>query len=239
MSNRDRIYRNRVSSDDLTSFHVCVRQTDLFISSDQRLYQQALESVYTYRAHIESYAKMHPDFLTALSPVKTDDAAPPIIRDMTKAALAANVGPMASVAGAISEYVAYDLLKISQNVIVENGGDIFLKTKRETRVGIFAGASPLTFKLNLLLKPSRMPVGICTSSGTIGHSLSFGKADAVSVISKSSIMADAAATAIGNLVKGIRDIRPALEKGIEIDGVLGALIIIGDQFGVIGDVELT
>jgi ApbE superfamily uncharacterized protein (UPF0280 family) len=145
---------------------------------------------------------------------------------------------MASVAGAIAEYVANDLLKMSQNVIVENGGDISLKTNREVRVGIFAGNSPLTYKINLLLKPAQMPVGVCTSSGTVGHSLSFGNADAVCVISKSSTMADAAATAIGNLVKGKEDIRTSLEKGIEIEGVLGALIIIGDQFGAIGDIEL-
>jgi hypothetical protein len=157
---------------------------------------------------------------------------------MIKAALAANVGPMASVAGAISEYVANDLLNISQNVIVENGGDIFLKTLREVRVGIFAGNSPLTYKINLLLKPAQMPLGVCTSSGTVGHSLSFGKADAVCVVSKSSTLADAAATAIGNLVKGKGDIRAALEEGIKIEGILGALIIIGEHFGVIGDIEL-
>jgi ApbE superfamily uncharacterized protein (UPF0280 family) len=145
---------------------------------------------------------------------------------------------MASVAGAISEYVANELLKMSQNVIVENGGDIYLKTKEEVRVAVFAGNSPLTYKIGLLLKPKQMPMGVCTSSGTVGHSLSFGKADAVCVLSKSSTMADAAATAIGNLVKDKGDIRTALDKGIKIDGVLGALIVMGEHFGVIGDVEL-
>jgi ApbE superfamily uncharacterized protein (UPF0280 family) len=145
---------------------------------------------------------------------------------------------MASVAGAISEYVANELLKMSQNVIVENGGDIYLKTQEEVRVGVFAGNSPLTYKVGLLLKPEQMPLGVCTSSGTVGHSLSFGKADAVCVLSKSSTMADAAATAIGNLVKGKGDIRTALEKGIKIEGVLGALIVMGEHFGVIGDIEL-
>ncbi len=238
MSSDDRIYRNRVSSRDLATFNVCTQQSDLLVSTDQPFYQQALEAVYTYRGYIESYAKNHHDFLTSLSPVRSDDAAPPIIRDMIKAGITANVGPMAAVAGAISEYVAHDLLKISANVIVENGGDIFLKTIRDVKVGIFAGKSPLTFKINILLHNARMPIGVCTSSGTVGHSLSFGKADAVTVISKSSILADAAATAIGNLVKKKGDIRFALEKGMEIPGVLGVLIIVGDQIGVIGDVEL-
>jgi hypothetical protein len=238
MSYQERTYRNRVSHNDLTSFHICVRETDLLIFCDTDLSQKALESVYICRGFIESYIKNHPDFLTSFSPVRADDFAPPIIRNMIMAALAANVGPMASVAGAISEYVANDLLKMSQNVIVENGGDIFLKTLREVRVGIFAGNSPLTYKINLLLKPAQMPLGVCTSSGTVGHSLSFGKADAVCVVSKSSTVADAAATAIGNLVKGKGDLRTALEKGIEIEGILGALIIIGEHFGVIGDIEL-
>jgi ApbE superfamily uncharacterized protein (UPF0280 family) len=157
---------------------------------------------------------------------------------MITAAIAADVGPMASVAGAVSEYVGNDLLAVSKNVIVENGGDIFLKIQKEVRVGIFAGNSPLTYKINLLFKPSQMPLGVCTSSGSVGHSLSFGKADAVCVVSKSPTMADAAATAVGNLVKGKEDIRAALEKGLEIEGVLGALIIVADQFGVIGDMEL-
>lgn len=181
---------------------------------------------------------MHPDFLTSLAPLDDDDIAPPIIRDMLKASLAANVGPMASVAGAISEYVGKDLLKLSENVIIENGGDIYLKTQENVRVAVYAGNSPLTYKIGLLLKPGQMPLGVCTSSGTVGHSLSFGKADAVCVLSRSSTMADAAATAMGNMVKGKEDIRTALEKGIKIEGVSGALIVIADHFGAIGEVEL-
>jgi ApbE superfamily uncharacterized protein (UPF0280 family) len=238
MSYQERTYRNRVSHSDLKSFHVCVRETDLLIYCDTDISQKAFESVYIYRGFIECYIKNHPDFLTSLSPVRVDDFAPPIIRDMITASLATNVGPMASVAGAVSEYVGNDLLAMSRNVIVENGGDIFVKTQREVRVAIFAGNSPLTYKINLLLRPAQMPIGICTSSGTVGHSFSFGKADAVCVLSQSSTIADAAATAIGNLVKGKGDIRTALKKGLEIEGVLGALIIIGDQFGVIGDMEL-
>ena len=238
MSYQERTYRNRVSHNDLTSFHICVSETDLSIYCDSDLSQKALEAVYIYRGFIESYIKNHPDFLTSLSPLRTDDLAPPIIKDMITATLAANVGPMASVAGAISEYVANDLLMLSPNTIVENGGDIFLKTLREVRVGIFAGKSPLTYKITLLLRPAQMPLGVCTSSGTVGHSLSFGKADAVCVVSKSSTLADAAATAIANLVKGKRDIRAALDKGMQIEGVLGALIIMGEHFGVIGEIEL-
>ncbi len=238
MNYQERTYRNRISRNSLTQFRLCVRETDLLIHSDTDLSQKALESVYAYRGFIESYIKTHPDFLTSLAPIHDNDVAPPIIRDMLKASLAADVGPMATVAGAISEYVANDLLKLTQNIIIENGGDIYLKSQEEVRVAVFAGNSPLTYKIGLLLKPEQMPLGVCTSSGTVGHSLSFGKADAVCVLSRSSTMADAAATAIGNMVKGKRDIRTALEKGIKIEGVLGVLIVIAEHFGVIGDVEL-
>jgi len=238
MSYQERTYRNRVSQNSLTSFRLCVRETDLLIHCDTDLSQKSLESVYAYRGFIESYIRMHPDFLTSLAPLDDDDIAPPIIRDMLKASLAANVGPMASVAGAISEYVGKDMLKLSENVIIENGGDIYLKTQEDVRVAVYAGNSPLTYKIGLLLKPAQMPLGVCTSSGTVGHSLSFGKADAVCVLSRSSTMADAAATAIGNMVNGKEDIRTALEKGIKIEGVLGALIVIADHFGAIGEVEL-
>ncbi|MGZ3647416.1 MAG: UPF0280 family protein [Syntrophales bacterium] len=238
MNYEERTYRNRVSQNSLTSFHLCVRETDLLIHCDTDLSQKALESVYIYRRFIESYINRYPYFLTSLAPIQDDDVAPPIVRAMLQASLAANVGPMAAVAGAISEYVARELLKMSQNVIVENGGDIYLKCEKEVRVGVFAGNSPLTYKISLLVKPEQMPIGVCSSSGTVGHSLSFGKADAVCVLSKSSTMADAAATAIGNLVKEKRDIRIALEKGMKIQGVLGCLIVIGEHFGVIGDIEL-
>jgi uncharacterized protein len=238
MSYQERTYRNRVSQNSLAAFHLRVRETDLLIHCDTDLSQKALESVYIYRGFIESYIERHPDFLTSLLPIRHDDLAPPIIRDMLNASLAANVGPMAAVAGAISEYVANDLIVISQNVIVENGGDICLKTEQEVRVGVFAGNSPLTYNIGLLLKPEQMPLGVCTSSGTVGHSLSFGRADAVCVLSKSATLADAAATAIGNLLKGKGDIRTALEKGMKIEGVLGALIVVGEHFGVIGDIEL-
>jgi hypothetical protein len=238
MKHRERTYRNKVSNNSLISFHVSVRETDLFIRSDKELYDVALQSVYKYRGFIESYIKYHPDFLTSLKPITDDELAPHIIKDMLKTSNEADVGPMAAVAGAIAEYVGNDLLNLSCNVIVENGGDIFLKTEKDVKVGIFAGDSPLSYKIGLKLRSEKMPTGVCTSSGTVGHSLSFGKADAVCVLSRSSTMADAAATAIGNLVKNKGDIKMALERGINIEGVSGMVIIVGEHCGAIGDVEI-
>ena len=125
----------------------------------------------------------------------------------------------------------------TENLIIENGGDIFLKSKNNLTVSVYAGESPLSYKVKLIVKPEETPLGICTSSATVGPSLSFGKADAVCVISKSATLADAAASAIGNQVKSKKDIKTALDYGIKIPGVRGILIIVGNDMGAIGEVE--
>jgi len=238
MEYRERTYRHKISKNDLLSFHISVRETDLFVSSDRDLTQAAIQSVYRYRGFIETYIASHPLFLTSLSPIQRDDLPPPIVRDMLESSRIAGVGPMAAVAGAIAQYVGYDLLENACNVIVENGGDIFLKSENEVRVGIFAGESPLSYKVALKIRPEEMPIGVCTSSGTVGHSLSFGRADAVCVTSKSAPIADAAATSICNLVKGEGDVKMALEAGAKLNGVLGIVIIMKDKLGAWGTIEL-
>ena len=234
----ERTYRNKIIRDSLTSYQVKVRETDLYISSDVDLKQATLQSVHKYRGHLESYIKIHPDFLTSLTPIDQDHLAPDIVRDMLRVSSMAGVGPMASVAGAVAEYVGRDLLPQTLNVIVENGGDIFLKTLNEITVGIFAGDSPLSEKIALRVRPSETPLGICTSSATVGPSLSLGRADAVCVKSRSASLADAVATAVGNVCKSKSDIRKALALGSGITGVLGILIIMGGELGAWGEMEL-
>jgi ApbE superfamily uncharacterized protein (UPF0280 family) len=148
------------------------------------------------------------------------------------------VGPMAAVAGAISQYVGSDLRQFSRNVIIENGGDDYIFSERDVIASIYAGKSPFGDKLRIKLKAQDLPMGVCTSSGTIGHSLSFGRADAVTVLSKSAILADAAATAIGNRVKDKTCINESLHWGMSIEEVLGVLIIIDDKLGMAGQIEL-
>jgi ApbE superfamily uncharacterized protein (UPF0280 family) len=144
---------------------------------------------------------------------------------------------MASVAGAIAEFVGYDLLNESENVIIENGGDIFLKSNRDLVVSIFAGESTLSSNLKLSIKCNDTPLGICTSSATVGPSLSFGRADAVCVVSRSATLADAAASAIGNRVKSEKDVKSALAYGMTIAGIKGVVIVIDNYLGAIGGIE--
>jgi hypothetical protein len=234
----ERTYRHNILKNNLISYQVTVRETDLFISSDVELKEAALTSVHHHRAHLEAYLACHPEFLTALSPLRNDDLAPDIVRDMLHVARMADVGPMAAVAGAMAQHVGLDLLKLTSNVIVENGGDIFMYYNAEVNIGIFAGESPLSHKLAIRIRPEEMPVGVCTSSATVGPSLSLGNADAACVKSKSASLADAVATAVANRVKTKKDIRKAIAYGSHIPGVLGLLIIMGDELGVWGDIEL-
>lgn len=233
-----RTYRSLINKDCLVSYNVKIHESDLFISSDKKLEIPVLESLANHRNILETYIKSHPDFRTSLLPLSDDKMAPPIIRKMLASSNVCGVGPMAGIAGAVAEFVGMDLVPLTDNIIIENGGDIFIKSQNNRIVSVFAGTSPLSYKVNFMIKPEMTPIGVCTSSATVGPSLSFGIADAVCVISSSSTLADAAASAIGNQIKKKRDIKKALERGIEIPGVQGVVVIVGAEMGVIGQVEL-
>jgi ApbE superfamily uncharacterized protein (UPF0280 family) len=236
----ERFYRyQQQSREGGTAFQVKYRETDLWIRAERGVEKEALEAVLNLRYLLERYIAENPEFLRSLSPLPDDPTAPALIRQMLGAARAAGVGPMAAVAGAIAQAVSTSLKPRTRAIIVENGGDCYLDTAEDTQVGIYAGPrSPFKGRIALRFPSSRFPLGICTSSGVIGHSLSFGKADALTVVSKDAALADAAATAIGNLVKTPGDITSALEKASSIPGIEGVLVLIKDKMGVWGDLEL-
>ena len=228
-----------MKSEGLVTFEVKELETDLLISAAKDLENKARESVLNYREELRSYIKKNNDFFTSLEPIDVADDAPRIVKAMAAAGRRASVGPMAAVAGAMAEFVGRELLAYTDEVIVENGGDIFIKTKIKRILGIFAGEnSPFSGKLAIEISPSSEGLGVCTSSGTVSHSLSFGKADAALIISGDAALADAAATAMGNAVKN----KDCIEKGIDIarsiDGVMGALVIVGDKLGSWGEIKL-
>ena len=233
-----RTYRHWIKDKNLVSFNVVVKETDLYIRASTDLKRKALKLLLKYRDILERYIERHPSFLTSLEPIVTGDDAPRIVSEMAESARKVGTGPMASVAGAIAEFVGSQLLAFSTEVIVENGGDIYLKSLGKRRIGIYAGKSPLTGKIGLEINGRDTPLGICTSSGTVGHSLSYGKADAVIVLSKSAALADAAATAIGNLIIQTSDIPSGIEFARSTDGLKGVIIIKDDKVGLWGEVKL-
>jgi len=232
-----RLYRNQVLARDLFSFEVMVKETDLYISANQDLTSVANELVRRHRTNIEVFLSKNPVFQKTFSPIDVPANAPDIIKRMADAAKLVGVGPMAAVAGAMSEYVGRGLVEHSDEVIVENGGDIFIVTAKERKIGIFAGNSPLSNKIAVVIKPEDTPLGICTSSGTVGHSVSFGKADAVVVFSKNTALADAAATKIGNLIHSKDDIKQAIEYAQGVPGIEGSIIVVGDSLAGWGNFE--
>ena len=233
---QNRYYRDWQGTGELVSFKVQVSESDLLIMAEKDLSAEAREALVKYRHQLESYIKVHPEFLATLKPYFVEPLVPPLIRDMALAGQKANVGPMAAVAGAIAEKVGAELLKYSREVIIENGGDIFIAGTKKRSVGIYGGKK--IKDLAVEIGPEKMPCGVCTSSGVMGHSLSFGKADSATVISGSASLADAAATAVCNMVQSAEDIEKALEYALGIEGVTGAVICKDKTVGIKGDVKL-
>ena len=235
---RERKYRERVEAKGLESFHVAVKETDLWVSAEGMLIKETEDRVFEYRAQLENYIRNHPEFARTLHPYPEDPFAPPMVKEMIRCTRDIGVGPMASVAGAISQFVAQGLLEMTGQVIVENGGDIYLTVKRPVTVSVFAGESPLSEKIGLQIPVRQMPLGVCASSGTVGHSLSTGTADAVCLISPSAVLADGAATALCNRVKGKTDLEKVPEWAGQIADIEGGIAILGDRMVTWGDVEL-
>ena len=233
-----RTYRHWINDKDLVSFSVVVKETDLFIRANRNLRAKALAAVQRCRAGLENYIETRPIFATTLEPLPVEKDTPSLVQEMAHAAERAGVGPMAAVAGAIAEAVGRELLSFSNEIIVENGGDIFIKSSRKRLIGVYAGESRLTGKIAFAIQPEETPLGICTSSGSVGHSLSFGKADAVIALSPSTSLADAAATAIGNRVSSVDDIPAALEFAKGIKDLSGVAVIKDDEVGLWGQINL-
>jgi len=240
-----RTYRELFKSKDLVSFRVHQKETDIYVAVDGRkkgnlksIIDKTEKLVGDYRRDIENYIRNYPIFEVSFRPVVVDSDAPEIIKDMARAALLVNVGPFASVAGAIAGAVGRELSEEVSDVIVENGGDVFIKSTRLRKVGIYCERDEVSNRIGLEVYPEDTPLGICASSGTQGHSFSFGRADLAVAISNSTTLADACATAVGNLIKEKKDISKGIDFARSIEGIKGVVIIKDDQFGLWGDIRI-
>ncbi len=235
-----RFYREWNHSERFFKMQVIVQETDLLILSDKKINPDFVkERIIFYRNKISDYINYKDKrFLTALKPIIVELSAHSIIKDMSKESCKANVGPMASVAGAVAQYVGRDLLKKScSEIIIENGGDIFLKVRAKSKVGLYAGEKNIFNNLQLEINIVNKGFGICTSSGNLGHSLSFGKTDAVVIVGENAILADAVATAVGNLVASEKDFIKAINYAKLVKGVKAAAIILGKNMACWGQIK--
>jgi len=196
---------------------------------EQRHIEAAKRSIREQRCYLENFIRTDPFFMLTLEPydLQTDDA-PEIVKQMTRCGAAFGIGPMAAVAGVISKFALEAMMAEGATyAMVDNGGDISILNNQTVLVGIYAGASPIR-DLAFEILPQQEPLGIATSSGTVGPSISFGCADAATVISQDPALADAAATALGNAVQAEGPLEECF-KAIDQPGIEGALVIRGEE----------
>ena len=245
MKGQFRTYRGDHNENRFGFFRVEVFESDLHIGVDKlsfvpEMAVSARDEIIRIRELLNSRIAKDRSFLTSLKPLEMDSSAKSEVQSMLAAGIKAKVGPMAAVAGLTSEitgrYLA-EKFNISE-IVVENGGDIWASFKEPLFVEILAGNSALSGRLALKIPPEMSPLGICTSSGTVGHSLSFGKADAVVICCRDCAVADAFATAVCNMVKSTGDIEKALQFTASIPEIISTVIVIGDRIAVSGEFEI-
>jgi ApbE superfamily uncharacterized protein (UPF0280 family) len=234
----ERTYRQLSGKNGLNRFAVIIGQSDLQIQCHGDLESEATGLLKIARNEIEAYIAAHPFFGESLEPVDVREDAPPIIRSLSAAGRAWKVGPMAAVAGAVAQFVGRGLAGRSNEVIVENGGDLYLRSSEPVSVALYAGeSSPFSDKIAFLVNAAD-GIGVCTSSGVVGPSLSFGKADAVVAVSSDVAFADACATALANRIKKPADVERVLDEEREEARLDGLIACCGDRLGLWGDIQI-
>lgn len=240
-----RTYRKQFNTARFAGFEVKHLETDLWIGIDKDSFREemkelSLQKVKTLRAQLDKYIQVEALFKKTLKPFQPVETAPEIAKEMAIAAGKPGVGPMSTVAGLFAREVGEDLLKnfSVKELVIENGGDIFTLLNSDLVLSVFAGESMLSERVGLVIPAGSEKLGICTSAGTVGPSLSYGKADAVVVICKDVLLADAFATALGNKVKKPDDVEKVIQLSEKIPEILSLLIICEDKIGIRGDFEI-
>lgn len=225
------------------------KESDVTIISDSKnAILRAKKSFHHHRENLEKYVKEDSLFLKSFSPVTTNSNFR-VIEMMANVAFQCDVGPMAAVAGVLADLMLEDMKLNNKKgdsdfeeckiALVENGGEIAIDSEESMKIALYAGQNKLNLNLGFLVRKEDCPIGIGTSSATVGHAISLGQADAVTVFAKNAALADAAATKIGNLVKG-DDIEQSIKKGLDavddIDGLLGAFISRNNKVGQTGKI---
>ena len=245
MEYRERSYRSRFSNDERRWFCVKFLESDLWIGVDSGSYSASMEAdtyamLVELRRSMDAYLLVDPQYKAALTPYDAGLEAPEILKSMSKACHKTGIGPMSAVAGAVALKVAVFLKSQFgvKEVIVENGGDIYAEAGTDMDISVFAGQSPLSEKIGLHIPAADFPLVICTSSGTVGPSLSLGRADAVMIVCKDVLLADSYATAMANRIQSVNDLQPVIDRIQNIPDILGAIAVKDDRMAVCGQFEL-
>ena len=221
------------------SFQVVVGETDLWVAGGEDLSREMAVVVARLRGEIQAYMALAPDFRTSLVPLDVFPEAPEIVRRMAAGARLAGVGPFAAVAGTIAQMVAESFKARSPEMLVENGGDIYIQGRRDRIVGLLPDVNS-DAALGLRLDGGVLPISVCSSSASIGHSLSFGQGELATVLAADGAFADAAATALCNMLQTPDDVALAVDqaKAWARHGLKGVFVQCGERLGMWGDFEL-
>jgi ApbE superfamily uncharacterized protein (UPF0280 family) len=240
-----RTYRTQFNVARFQSFEVKYLETDLWIGIDTASFKEEMKAVAAakteeLRKKLDKYIETEPFYKKSLKPFSPSESAPDEAKEMAVVTEIVGVGPMAAVAGLFAREVGEAILQnfSVEEMVVENGGDIFALIKNELVLSVFAGESPLSERIGLVLPAETGKIGICTSSGNVGPSMSFGKADAVVVICKDAVLADAFATGFGNKVKSPNDVEKVINQSKKFPEILSMLIVCEDKVGIRGDFEI-
>lgn len=245
MKYKERTYRERLREGRWQHFIAAYKETDLWIGVNKtsrlkEMQEFAANEVIALRNTMEVYLQTDKAYAASLVPYPAREDAPRIFHLMSEAGRKSGIGPMSAVAGAVAQHIALALQANFdiREIIVENGGDIYADIKEDIDISVFAGQSPLSEKVGLHIEAGEAPLGICTSSGTVGPSISFGKADAVMIICKDVLLADSYATAFANRIQTTEDIDSCITAIGEKEEVVAAIAIKEDKMGVVGKFEL-
>ena len=233
------IYRNKISAEGRYSFRLDYKYSGLYIICDRDISGELEEPVLSFYRDIETVIAGQTDFEKSLAPIEAGKDLPRIIKEMCGAGEVFSVGPMASIAGALCDHLAKTLKDRCSFLMIENGGDVYIKSGDPLEVGIFTKNIYFKDKLILLIEAGQTPCGICSSSGSFGHSLSLGKSDLVTVLSRTATIADAAATSIANTINSEKDIDTAIARFSQYREVEGLIIIKNKRIGLWGKLQLS
>jgi len=241
----ERTYRNRFNTNRFEGFEVKYLETDLWIGIDpdsfrDEMKEVAMQKIKKLRNLLDNYMAGEPFFKKSLKPFQPSEVAPGEAIEMAVAAGKAGIGPMSAVAGLFAREIGEELLQhySINEMVVENGGDILVLLKEELVLAVFAGESILSERIGLVIPAENQKLGICTSAGTVGPSLSFGKSDAVVVVCEDILLADALATTFGNKVKSPDDIEKVINQAGNFPEIQSLLIICEDKIGIKGENEI-
>lgn len=232
---QERFYRQQVSSK--YKLEVCFLQSDILICSDKEIDKAiADQALKNYYRQIEACIEKNPAFRTSLIPLNEDIESPAIVRDMLSASKLSGIGPFSAVAGAVAQHLGQGLLKFCSEIMVENGGDIFLKINDDKILSVYSGSKPES--ITLKIRKRAHAFGIASSSASIGPSLNFGNAEVLTVIAKDAIIADTFATAFSNKIKKPADVDKVLKEAKKLDFIEAMVIVFGGKAFLQGDIEL-